>query len=234
MKGKIIIITIATLLMITFLVAPWAYTEAPRKFLLEVKVMRNGKLVPAIIYVRLVYPDGMKFVKAVKTPNGIAWVWIDYIPWKSAWDEYRMSKKVFADPTIVLTVFTEDNYVGLFPIKLKWHELKPFALGGKKTVIVKPWIKRIRGKPIKITGVIKQSIISFEEILKIIQSFLQSNPAFDMVLVCSHEETNRVTIGKIYYDPNIGGDECASLFIGYYRSVKVGISLAFAFLSDVK
>jgi len=212
-KRKVALAIIALLsIVIIYFAYPWVFTEAPRKFLLEVKVVRNGKLVPALVYVRMLYPEGMRPGGRYAAPKGVAWIWIDYEEWKRAWDEERKKTGFFADPTIIITAFTEDNYVGLLSVVLKWEELKPYALGGKKTVIIEPNIKRVKGRPIKI------------------QEGSSSGPGDVPVLVDEYEETKRVTLGLVYFDPNIG-EGYGSLFMCYYCYKKVGISLAFAFMS---
>jgi len=211
-KRKVALAIIALLsIVIIYFAYPWVFTEAPRKFLLEVKVVRNGKLVPALVYVRMLYPEGMRPGGRYVAPKGVVWIWIDYEEWKRAWDEERKRTGFFADPTIIITAFTEDNYVGLLPVVLKWEELKPYALGGKKTVTIEPNIKRVKGRPIKI------------------QEGSSSGPVVP-VLVDEYEETKRVALGLVYFDPSIGGG-FGSLYMGYYYYRKVGISLAFAFLS---
>jgi len=213
MRRKVVPIIIIVLLITSiYLALPWIFTEAPRKFLLEVKVVRNGKLVPALVYARMLYPEGMRPGGGYVAPKGVAWIWIDHETWKRAWDEERKRTGFFADPTIIITAFTEDNYVGLLPVVLKWEELKPYALGGKKTVTIEPNIKRVKGRPIKI------------------QEGPSSGSGDVPVLVDEYEKTRRVTLGLVYFDPNIG-EGCGSLFMCYYYYKKVGISLAFAFMS---
>ena len=226
LRRRIIITVIILVLFSTFLIAPWVFTEAPRKFLLEVKVVRKEKLTPALVYARAYYPSGMRFIGVVKAPNGIAWIWIDYTSWREAWQEEKEERGFFANPTVVLTIFTEDNYVGLFAVKLKWDDLKPYALGGKKTVIVEPKIKRVKGKPVKISRIAKQSIIPFIRIPKL----FPEKPPGQAILVDFYEAENRTNLGKIYFDPSIGNGS-GYLSMDYYYYKKVGISLSFAFVS---
>ena len=224
-KRKLIAAATLALFSVLF-TAPWVFTEAPRKFLLEVKVVRRGEPIPALVYARAYYPDGMRFVGAAEAPHGVAWIWVDYAPWRAAWELERTERGFFADPTIVVTAFTEDGYIGLLAVKLKWEELRPYALGGKRTVVVEPNIKRMRGKPIKVSRIAKQSVTPLMEALRA----LPNKPPGQAVLVDSYEDENRVNLGKVWFDPNIGSGS-GYLSMDYYANIKVGMSLSFAFLS---
>ncbi|RLF02073.1 MAG: hypothetical protein DRJ59_04565 [Thermoprotei archaeon] len=220
------VILIIALISATLLHFPWVLTEAPFKFLLEVHVVREGKHVPALIYVKALYPEGQRFIGFARAVSGVGWIWVDYESWKQAWEKEKALTGFHAKPSFIIVVFTEDGYADIKGFVLEWRELKPYLFGGKKNIIIEPRLRRVRGKPIKVTRSTQASVIPLLDI------FLQSSRVLDgeAVLVDYYEAEKRVNLGKIYFDPNIG-EGYGSLFIGYYQNFKVGISLAFTLIT---
>ncbi|MCD6369290.1 MAG: hypothetical protein J7L38_05800 [Thermoproteales archaeon] len=225
-RRSVAVILIVVLISVTLLSFPWVFTEASFKFLLEIHVVRGGEHVPALVYVKALYPEGQRFIGFTRAVSGVAWIWVDHGSWKRAWDNERATTGFHAKPSFIVVVFTEDGYVDVKGFVLEWRELKPYLFGGKKNVIIEPRLKRVRGKPIKVAKPAQASIIP------LLDRFLQPSRALDgkAVLVDYYEAERRVNLGKIYFDPNIG-EGYGSLFIGYYQNFKVGISLAFTLLT---
>ena len=202
------------------------FHRSPFKFLLEIHVVREGRHVPALVYVKALYPEGQRFIGFARAVSGVGWIWVDYKPWKQAWEKEKSLTGFHAKPSLIVVVFTEDGYADIKGFVLEWRELKPYLFGGKKNIIIEPTLKRVRGKPIKVTRSTQASVIPLLDI------FLQSSRVLDgeAVLVDYYEAEKRVNLGKIYFDPNIG-EGYGSLFIGYYQNFKVGISLAFTLIT---
>ena len=225
-RRRIAVILVAALISATWLYFPWVLTEAPFKFLLEVHVVREGRHVPALVYVKALYPEGQRFIGFARAVSGVGWIWVDYKPWKQAWEKEKSLTGFHAKPSLIVVVFTEDGYADIKGFVLEWGELKPYLFGGRKAIVVEPRLKKVRGKPIKVARPTQASVIP------LLDRFLQSSRVLggETVLIDYYEAERRVNLGKIYFDPNIGKGS-GNLLIGYFRGFKVGISLVYTLLS---
>ena len=138
MIERIKFIVILALTMCTYSSLFLQVSPAIGDFMLNITVIENGVKSPAIVFLHILYPDGFKQVAVAETLSGEVEFRIPIGDLRSAWNKYLERTGTRATPTFLLTAYTRNGYFTVYVFSIEWEEFKPCALGGYRSIILKP------------------------------------------------------------------------------------------------